>query len=969
MLRDIGLGLIVLTMPSAGWAQGAPDGVGAGATSAPTTAPAASQPAPSLREAGELWLEGYYPRARAQYQMLADAAETAFEAEIGLARCALMTGEYEDGLAALDRVADRAADSAARHTVRGELLAALGRTDEAIDSARRALQADAQCHRARAILGELLERHGRRDEAIEVYEFFDRLLSRQMPSSAEGITEAARGFYRYSVLTKHPNLDARTVHVLQEFFQVAYERVDRNWWPARLAAADLLRAKYNLGQAAEDYRHALRINNNLPAAHVGLGRIALERWQFEEVERRVERALQTNPRYVPALNLAARNKIQQRRYDEALELCRQALEINANDIEALSVAAAACRCRHDLEGDAEYEARVRALNPRCARFYALRGDALSGLRQYAEGEEAYQQAIAYDPTDPNPRTELGLLYMQWGREKSARDALDKAWALDQYNERTFNTLDLLEKLEGFDRLSTEHFTILYDRELDWVLAPYLARIAEEVYEDVCADYDTELTERIYLEVFPTHRDFGVRITGKPWIYTVGACTGWVIALESPRTHPQTSGPYHYERVLRHEFIHTVTLALTRNRIAHWFTEGLAVYGEDSPRSFAWRQLLVETIRHDRLFTLESINWGFMRPRRPTDRTLAYAQSEWMVEYLVQRFGYDVLPKMLKAFERGLAQDVVFREVVGIETADFDVDFSAWARTQAGDWGFDLTPPANVIKLRAEAVIKPGDAAVRGRLAKAELDGGNIVGAAESAREALEQDEGEVNALTVLVTALNLMAAEAKTPADARRLVEESLPLAQKLADVDPESWIAPKTLGNAALKNKDYAGAERWFQRLQRHCPLDPVSYSGLAGVYLERGDSDQALPQLLELARMQEHDPRVPARIAAIFAVQDRLGEAAYWYRQSLYIDPFTPQTHRSLAGVLMRHGDARAAAVEYEILCRIEPDRADNYSDAAFAYRKLGEGENVRRCAARAVELDASSPARSLLEAGDDE
>ena len=78
MWRGVGLGLIVWLVLSAGGALGADDGVEA--TSRPTTAPAASQPAPSLRGAGELWLEGYYPRARAQYELLADTAETAVEA-------------------------------------------------------------------------------------------------------------------------------------------------------------------------------------------------------------------------------------------------------------------------------------------------------------------------------------------------------------------------------------------------------------------------------------------------------------------------------------------------------------------------------------------------------------------------------------------------------------------------------------------------------------------------------------------------------------------------------------------------------------------------------------------------------------------------------------------------------------------------------------------------------------------------
>ena len=197
----------------------------------------------------------------------------------------------------------------------------------------------------------------------------------------------------------------------------------------------------------------------------------------------------------------------------------------------------------------------------------------------------------------------------------------------------------------------------------------------------------------------------MRITAKPWIHTVGACTGWVIAMCSPRAGPRTMGPYHYARVLRHEFTHTATLALTDNRIAHWYTEGLAVHSENTPRSFDWRQLLADAVRRDRLFTLESIDWGFMRPQRPNDRQLAYAQSEWMVEYIVHRHSYDALMRMLKAYRAGLPQEQVFRDVLSIETTEFDGQFSAWARNEAGRWGFDLEPPENVLALRAAALIK------------------------------------------------------------------------------------------------------------------------------------------------------------------------------------------------------------------------------------------------------------------------
>ena len=212
---------------------------------------------------------------------------------------------------------------------------------------------------------------GQRDQAVEVYEFLDRLLTRQLPPSAEGITDAAHGFYRYSVLTRHPNLNRRTTHVLTEMLQVAYERVDRTYWPARIASADLLRSKYNFAEAAGDYRHALRINNNLPEAQVGLGLMELEGWQFEEVDRRVDAALAINPRYVSALNLRARSKILERRYDEAIEVCEAALAINANDVAALSLMAAAYRCKYDSAGSRRYVERALAINPRCAELYRV----------------------------------------------------------------------------------------------------------------------------------------------------------------------------------------------------------------------------------------------------------------------------------------------------------------------------------------------------------------------------------------------------------------------------------------------------------------------------------------------------------------------------------------------------------------------------------------------------------------------
>ena len=58
--------------------------------------------------------------------------------------------------------------------------------------------------------------------------------------------------------------------------QVAYGVVDRTYTPARIASADLLRERYNNDEndgSVSDYQAALKINENLPEAYVGLGEV------------------------------------------------------------------------------------------------------------------------------------------------------------------------------------------------------------------------------------------------------------------------------------------------------------------------------------------------------------------------------------------------------------------------------------------------------------------------------------------------------------------------------------------------------------------------------------------------------------------------------------------------------------------------------------------------------------------------
>ncbi len=912
-------------------------------------------------------MTGSYKEAIEAFETLAKEPKTQAAASLGLAETKMRVGQYNDAIGLLEAL--DAKNSARGHFLLAQLYLINGRYEDAQQQAREAVRADENHAGTRLLLGRMLEMLGKTNEAIDVYRWFDEQIVKraQLPRDPAWVTDTGLGFLRFSVLTD-TSVPARTQHVLNEMLQVAYTRLDRAYWPARIAAADLLREKYNNDEedgSISDYFAALKINPRLPEAHVGLGQVALAGWRFEEVEHRAELALEINPNYAPAHNLLAGKFILERRYDQAISAAQDALKINPNDLTALSLVAAGHACKYNQEGMNEATAKVTALNPQCALYHRIVGDALSGIRQYAASEKHYLQAIEFDRTDANARTELGMMYMQWGEEAKARDALDAAWTLDSYNERTKFTLELLDRLHKFAKHETDHFIIKYDAEKDAGLGPYVADYLESIFASVTGDFSTELHEKTIIEFFPTHKAFAVRITGKPWIYTVGASTGRVIALTAPRESTHTMGQYNLARVLKHEFVHTVTLAATQNRIPHWFTEGLAVYQEDSPRSYEWADLLTEAMRRDQLFTLESIDWGFIRPKRSGDRQMAYAQSEWMVEFIIDRFGYDVIQKMLKRYHDGATQAQVLRELFQLELPDFDKAFLQWARDEVAKWNcaFDLTPPDDVIELRQKADSQDASAEIIARLARAEFDVGEFDRAEAATHRALELDPKQRAALEVLVKLSGYLIADASGDGKQKR-EDEALPYIDRLLKIDESNRAALKLRAVIALRRKEHDRAREVFERLQRVCPRDPVSWSGLSGIYLHQGDEEKALPQLMELARLDQSSSDVAKKIAEIIRRRGNLNEAAYWYRQAIFINPFDTGLHEGLAATYTQSSDYRAALREYEMLTKLEPTKTAYFESAAVAALKSGDRDAAQRFAARAVALNPASKITRLLD-----
>ena len=118
-------------------------------------------------------------------------------------------------------------------------------------------------------------------------------------------------------------------------------------------------------------------------------------------------------------------------------------------------------------------------------------------------------------------------------------------------------------------------------------------------------------------------------------------------------------------------------------------------------------MLYNAVKKNELFTLEDLTWAFVRPKKKHHRTLAYAQSFWVCQYIEETYGHDAVLKMLDEFRAGGRQEDVFPKITGKGVTEFTQEFLVWTQKQVASWGYDpeTTKKYNALKASAEAMTK------------------------------------------------------------------------------------------------------------------------------------------------------------------------------------------------------------------------------------------------------------------------
>lgn len=669
---------------------------------------------------------------------------------------------------------------------------------------------------------------------------------------------------------------------------------------ALLAEARLLRDKENPAEAVTALAQALALNPKLGEAWLLLGLMSADSFQFDRAAIAVKKLREINPNHPLADEVEARSLLQQRDPESAMTSLESGLATAPKRRELLAMLAAAQALQYDEAAMKATLARLDELSPHTAEPYYIVGEALSSARQYQEAAAMLEEAIRREPQWPAPRLDLGLLLMQAGDLDAARAAFRSAVTIDPFHFRANNQLKLADELLGYKTLESDHFIIRFKAGEDEALARDMPDRLERIYSDVTTAFEYEPTVKTQIDIMPDKPRFAVRITGMPDIWTIAACTGDVIALTPPKDGPDQWGPFNWPNVIGHEYVHTVTLGKTRNRLPHWFTEACAVSQETTGRTYDTCQLLAWALHNNKLFEYDAINWGFVRPQQPYERHLAYAQSDWMLEYIGQRFGHKAIVQLLDLYSDGVGDVPALKQVTGLDVDDFMTGFRTWAEEQVASWGM-------------------GEWKTSKRLKEVLEGGGAQVAVTDAELQSLLREHPGHPAL------LELIARRAAT-------------------GVDPEA-------------------ARAAIQRYAQARPVDPWPYEALLPIALDTGRTEEAIASLQQLDRFADDTGKWAFELAKIHRNAGRFDEALSAVERAIDREAYNAIYREQAATLALQAGRLDRAEHHIRALTFLEPNRAIHHVRLAAVLTKLDKPAEARAAAEAARALDPKAPVDAFL------
>lgn len=271
-----------------------------------------------------------------------------------------------------------------------------------------------------------------------------------------------------------------------------------------------------------------------------------------------------------------------------------------------------------------------------------------------------ETSLEAHPNDSETLRALHQAYIKVGDRERATLYLERLSHLEPFNRAIQHQLEEMKREgrveRGFTKKEGSHFLVRFDGKENADIGHLIAIILEEAYLKVGADIGYYPDGKVEAVLY-TQEEFR-DVTRSP---------AWVGALYDGRIKVPVGGVTSrtglLERVLIHEYTHSIVHRLSNGRAPLWLNEGLAQYEEGersgSPgRANVLRQV-EEFVNRGNTIYLNRLEGSFMGLRGDAV-VVAYMVSLSVTEYIINEFGISAVKRILE----GLGNGKTLAEAIG-----------------------------------------------------------------------------------------------------------------------------------------------------------------------------------------------------------------------------------------------------------------------------------------------------------------
>jgi hypothetical protein len=199
-------------------------------------------------------------------------------------------------------------------------------------------------------------------------------------------------------------------------------------------------------------------------------------------------------------------------------------------------------------------------------------------------------------------------------------------------------------------------------------ADELMAACQQALERLAKDTGVYPEKPISLYIYASTGDLqGAMIFPQEWTGGVAFTEYGIIAIGIPPNELDWG-----KRALAHELGHMVTHQITFSPygalLPTWLDEGLAMHAEGEPDPYL-QSVLEKAITQQKLISVRSLSSPFSA--KPEEAYISYAESQSLVEFLIQNHGKDKMLHLLKLMKEGNSCDEALTEVYGFDQDGLD----------------------------------------------------------------------------------------------------------------------------------------------------------------------------------------------------------------------------------------------------------------------------------------------------------